>query len=140
MVRSAASMLAADSLRSALPLLLVAIVGGSLAWAFYGERGVLANQALQDELEARKEAVAERTETVAHLRLEIEQLKTVPRVQERWVREELGYVREGEILYLFPDDQTTDFEVLQDRRLRESQLGSLRGVGTPDTVTTDGAE
>lgn len=133
-------MLASDSLRSALPLLLVAIVGGSLAWAFYGERGVLANQALQDELEARQEAVAERTETVAHLRLEIEQLKTVPRVQERWVREELGYVREGEILYLFPDDQTTDFEVLQDRRLRESQLGSLRGVGPPDTVTTDGAE
>jgi len=111
-----------NSLRSALPLVLVAIVAGSLAWAFYGERGVLANRALQHELVGRTAAVDERTNTVARLRLEIGQMKTDRRTQERWVREELGYVKPGEILYLFPSDQATDFKVLRDRTLREAEL------------------
>jgi cell division protein FtsB len=112
----------AHSLRSALPLILVAVLAGSLAWAFYGERGVLANRALTRELQAREVAVSERAQTVAALRLEIEQLHGDRRVQERWVREELGYVKPGEILYLFPGDQATDFEVLHDRKLHESEL------------------
>ncbi|MCO4770458.1 MAG: septum formation initiator family protein [Deltaproteobacteria bacterium] len=110
------------SLRSAFPLVLVAVLAGSLAWAFYGDRGVLANRALQEELIARQSAVDERQTTVALLRVEIDQMKTDPLAQERWVREELGYVKPGEILYLFPSDQATDFEVVQDRRLREAQL------------------
>lgn len=116
----------APSIRSALPLLLVAILAGSLAWAFYGERGVLANRALQEEFLARQSAVEERRETVALLRLEIEQMTSDPRAQERWVREELGYVKPGEILYLFPADRATDFEVVQDRKLREATLPRMR--------------
>ena len=38
------------------------------------------------------------------------------------MREELGYVKPGEILYLFPGDRATDFEVLKDTRLREAEL------------------
>ena len=119
----------APSIRSALPLVLVAILAGSLAWGFYGERGVLANQALQEEFLARQSAVEERRQTVALLRLEIEQMTSDPRAQERWVREELGYVRPGEILYLFPADQATDFEVVQDRKLREATLPRIRERG-----------
>ena len=112
----------AHSLRSALPLLLVAVLAGSVAWAFYGDRGVLANRTLQRELVARQQAVQERATTVASLRLEIGQMKSDRLAQERWVREELGYVKPGEILYLFPGDQATDFEVLQDRKLHEAEL------------------
>jgi len=112
----------APTLRSALPLVLVAILAGSAAWAFYGDRGVLANKALQQEAVARHAAVQERTKTVALLRAEIEAMRTDPLTQERWVREELGYVRPGEIVYLFPDDRPEDFEVLGDRQLREAQL------------------
>ncbi len=113
---------AAPTLRSALPLVLVAILAGSAAWAFYGDRGVLANKALQQEVVARQAAVQERAKTVALLRAEIEAMRTDPLTQERWVREELMYVRPGEILYLFPEDRPEDFEVLKDRQLREAQL------------------
>ena len=112
----------AHSLRSALPLVLVAVVAGALAWAFYGDRGVLANRALQREFVGREAAVEERTVTVALLRTEIQEMKSDRLAQERWVREELGYVKPGEILYLFPGDRATDFEVLQDTRLREAEL------------------
>ncbi len=112
------------SLRSALPLLLVALLSGSLAWAFFGDRGVLANRALEGELLARQETIDERKQTVAHIRNEIERMKTDPLVQERWVRTELGYVRKGELIYLFPGDRSAEFEVLEDRQLRESELGS----------------
>jgi cell division protein FtsB len=110
------------SLRSALPLLLVALLSGSLAWAFFGDRGVLANRALEGELLARQEIIDERQQTVSHIRREIERMKSDPHVQERWVRTELGYVRKGELIYLFPGDRSAEFDVLEDRQLRESEL------------------
>lgn len=112
----------AHSLRSALPLVLIAFIAGALAWAFYGDRGVLANRALQRELLSRQAAVDERTVTVSLLRTEIQEIKHDRLAQERWVREELGYVKPGEILYLFPGDRAIDFKVLQDTRLREAEL------------------
>jgi len=99
------------------------MLSGSLAWAFYGDRGVLANRALEGELLARQDAIAERQQTITHIRTEIERMKSDPRVQERWVRTELGYVREGEVIYLFPGDRDAEFEVLEDRRLSASELG-----------------
>ena len=33
------------------------------------------------------------------------------------MRQELGYVRPGELLYLFPGDRAADFALLDDRRL-----------------------
>ncbi len=110
------------SLRSALPLLIVAVLSGSLAWAFFGDRGVLANRALEGELLARQETIDERRQTVEHIREEIERMKTDTHVQERWVRTELGYVRKGELIYLFPGDRSADFELIEDRRLRVSGM------------------
>ena len=110
------------SIRSALPLLLVAILSGSLAWAGFGERGILRNRELEAERLARVEAVAARKRTIEHLRGEIIRLRADAVTQERFVREELGYVRPGEVVYLFPDEQQADFELVGDRRLKESRI------------------
>ena len=66
---------------------------------------------------SREARAEERLATIEHLRSEIERMKTEPQVQERWIRQELGYVRPGELLYLFPGDRAADFALLNDRRL-----------------------
>ena len=106
-----------STLRSALPLLLLAILLIGLGWACFGDRGLLANRVLAAEIEAREARLEERRNTIASLETEAASLRNDPRVQERWIREELGYVKEGEILYLFPDDRAADFAFLKDRQL-----------------------
>ncbi len=103
--------------RSLLPLLLFAVLAGSAAWACFGDRGVLANRSLTAEVTARQAHLDERRQTIAHLRAEIVAMRRDSTVQERWVRQELGYVKDGELLYLFPGDRAADFAFLQDRRL-----------------------
>ncbi len=106
-----------NTVRSALPLLLFTVLAGSAAWACFGDRGVLANRALEAEATARRAHLDDRRQTIAHLRGEIVRMKQDATVQERWVRQELGYVKDGELLYLFPGDRAADFGFLQDRRL-----------------------
>ncbi|MEE2828198.1 MAG: septum formation initiator family protein [Myxococcota bacterium] len=106
-----------STLRSALPLLLLAILLAGAGWACFGDRGLLANRVLATEVEAREARLEERQQTIARLVLEIDRIKTDPLVQERWIREELGYVRKGEVLYLFPSDRSADFAFLEDRKL-----------------------
>lgn len=106
-----------DTLRSALPLVLFAVFAGGAAWACFGDRGILANRALAAEVAAREAGILERRQTIDFLRGEIDRMQSDPTVQEHWIRQELGYVRPGEILYLFPGDRAADFAVLGDRRL-----------------------
>ena len=106
-----------STLRSALPLLLFTILAGSTAWACFGDRGVLRNQVLLAEVEAREVRLADRRATIGHLRSEIERMRSDPLVQERWIREELGYVKPGEVVYYFPDARNADFELVGDRHL-----------------------
>lgn len=110
-------MRSSETLRSALPLVLFAVLAGGAAWACFGDRGILANRTLADEVSSREARLEERVATIEHLRSEIERMKTEPQVQERWIRQELGYVRPGELLYLFPGDRAADFALLNDRRL-----------------------
>ncbi len=110
-------MRASETLRSALPLVLFAVLAGGAAWACFGERGILANRTLAAEVSAREARLEERLATIAHLETEIRRMRDEPGVQERWVRQELGYVRPGELLYLFPGDRAADFALLDDRRL-----------------------
>jgi cell division protein FtsB len=112
-----------STLRSALPLLLLAILLVGVGWACFGDRGLLANRVLAAEIEARQDRLEERRQTIASLERETERLRTDPRVQERWIREELGYVKQGEILYLFPGDRSADFAFLKDRQLLKSRGG-----------------
>lgn len=100
-----------------MPLILFAVLAGGAAWACFGDRGVLANRTLIAEVSAREERIDERQATVAYLRGEIARMQSDPRVQERWIRQELGYVKDGEILYLFPGDRTADFDFLRDGRI-----------------------
>jgi cell division protein FtsB len=93
------------------------MVAASLAWACFGERGILANRSLQAEVSAREARIREREQTILSLRREIGWMRSDPKLQERWIREELGWVRPGEVLYLFPGDRAADFSLLQDRRL-----------------------
>jgi len=101
-----------DTLRSTLPLVLFAILAGSAAWACFGDRGLLANRDLEVELATRTAQLDERRRTIDHLKREIDAMRADPAVQERWVRQELGYVRPGELLYLFPGDRAADFTPL----------------------------
>ncbi len=110
-------MLQTDTLRSALPLVLFAVFAGGAAWACFGERGILANKSLAHEVLARQAQVVEREETIAYLRSEIDQMHTDRRAQERWIRQELGYVKDGELLYLFPGDRAADFAFVRDREI-----------------------
>lgn len=113
---------------TAIPVLVAIVVAVSLAAAFFGERGIVANDKLAIEIEAKNEALAERRETIAHLSREIERMKGDPSLQEWWVRQELGYVREGEVLYLFPGDRARDLALLGDRQLEPARtsIGSGR--------------
>lgn len=104
-----------ETFRSTLPLILFAVLAGSAAWACFGERGILTNRALLQDVETRTAELREREESIEHLRRQILAMQNDPRVQERWIREELGYVRPGEVLYLFPGDRSADFTLLQSK-------------------------
>ncbi len=106
-----------STLRSALPLLLLAILLVGVGWACFGDRGLLANRVLAAEVEARQLRLDERRQTIASIERSTHLFRTDPRVQERWIREELGYVKKGEILYLFPGDRSADFAFLKDQQL-----------------------
>jgi cell division protein FtsB len=101
-----------EALRSTLPLILFAILAGSAAWACFGDRGLLANRRLEAELATRTAQLDERRRTIDRLKREIDAMRTDPAVQERWIRQELSYVRKGELLYLFPGDRAADFTPL----------------------------
>ena len=109
-----------QTLRSAFPLVLFVILAASAAWACFGERGIIVNNSLTLEIDSRESRIEERRGVIAHLHQEIENLRSDPRVQERWVREELGYVRPGEIVFVFASDRGANFEMLNDRRLPAS--------------------
>ncbi|MBN95286.1 MAG: hypothetical protein CL928_14665 [Deltaproteobacteria bacterium] len=113
-------MTSSNSLRSVLPFVLFAVAAGGAAWACFGDRGVLTNRSLEYEELARAERLGERRATVALLRGQIQQMESEPRLQERWIREELGYVKPGEVLYLFPGDRAADFTFVEDKRLLAS--------------------
>jgi len=112
-----------STLRSAMPLLLLATLLVGVGWACFGDRGLLANRVLAAEIDARKDRLEERRQTIASLERETERLRSDPRVQERWIREELGYVKDGEILYLFPGDRSADFAFIKDRQLLKKGSG-----------------
>lgn len=107
-----------NTVKSVLPLLMFAVLAGSAAWACFGDRGVLANRALEAEALAWHQHLDARRQTIEHLRTEIALMQADATVQERWIRQELGYVKEGELLYLFPGDRAADFGFLADRRLK----------------------
>ncbi|MDQ3032877.1 MAG: septum formation initiator family protein [Myxococcota bacterium] len=68
-----------------------------------GDQGLPRYRALRDEL-AEVERINERTrEEVRHLHIEARALRSDERAIERVARDELGMVRDGEIVFQFPE-------------------------------------
>jgi cell division protein FtsB len=81
---------------------LLALTLVSVPLLLLGKRGVPRYLGLRKEL-ARVESENERlTREVRELRLETELLRTDPRAIERLARDELGMVRDGEVVFQFP--------------------------------------
>jgi cell division protein FtsB len=116
---------------------LFAILAGSAAWACFGERGIIVNTTLVAEIESREVRLDERRGVIAHLHREIEHMRRSPRVQERWVREELGFVRPGEVVFVFPADRDADFDLLEDRRLPAPAEVGAPGPGDESNGATE---
>jgi cell division protein FtsB len=74
-----------------------------IAAILFGSRGVLHLRGLQAEERGIKQRIAGLLLDNERLRSQLHQLRTDDRYLERLVREQLGFVRPGEIVYRFPD-------------------------------------
>ena len=82
-------------------------IGAALLLAgVFGSRGLLHLRTLTIEEDAITQRIASLLRGNAALREELHRLRTDDRALERRVREELGYVRDGEIVYRFPGRTT----------------------------------
>jgi len=81
----------------------VAVSAVLIAAILFGSRGLLHLRALEAEEHAIKQRIATRLRENQMLRERLHRLRTDDRYLERRVREQLGFVRPGEIVYRFPD-------------------------------------
>ena len=88
-------------------LLVVVFVGGS-ASALFGERGYFDLRRTRIEQQDLQRQVKEQLDRVRGLRDEIGRLNDDPAAIERIAREDLGYIRKGEIHFLLPKDPPPD--------------------------------
>jgi len=76
-----------------------------LVFTVFGDNGLISlvrDKRHEKSLVQEKERIEKENK---ELRQEIERLKNDPSYVERLAREELGMVKEGEIVYMFPDDE-----------------------------------
>ncbi len=88
---------------SVLALILVTLFLAGTAVALVGEGGYLDLRRAKRDLAAIQQQVDREQETVQALRREVERLKSDPAALERVAREQLGYVKPGEVTFLLPD-------------------------------------
>jgi len=81
------------------------LLAGGVALAVFGEGGWLDSRASRQELAARQAELEEQYARVMALRREVERLKTDPAAIERIAREQLGFIRPGEIVFLVPEGE-----------------------------------
>lgn len=79
----------------------VAVLVFSVGVSVFGERGVLGNRDLHARIDAEGQAAARDQVRVGELREDIRALREEPEALERRAREDLGLVREGEIVFDF---------------------------------------
>jgi len=87
-----------------LSAMLLAMLLGTL-WGPHGPHDLLILRRYRGDLEARREQLAERNAEVGTL---VQRLRSDARYLERLIRKELGYAREGELIYRFSDDASAD--------------------------------
>ena len=91
--------------RSGIVLLFVFAFLAGTAAALFGPRGYMDVRRSREELERLNAEVEAQQIRVKDLRAEVTQLQGNPSAVERLAREELGYVRPGEITFLLPDEE-----------------------------------
>jgi cell division protein FtsB len=80
------------------------LVAGSVA-ALFAERGYLDLRRSKRELERRRKLLHAQVEKVRLLRNQVAALENDPTAVERVAREDLGLVRDGEVLFLLPAEE-----------------------------------
>jgi cell division protein FtsB len=91
--------------RLLLMLMVLVFVGGSAA-ALFGERGFFDLRRSRVEQQELQRQVDEQLGRVLALKEEVGRLKEDPTAIERIAREDLGYIRHGEIHFLLPRDSS----------------------------------
>jgi len=88
--------------RRVVPLLLGAVFLAGTAAALFGEYGYLDLRRSRRELAEAEQRLQERVDRVRRLRLEVRELRHGTSGVERMAREELGFIRDGEVTFLLP--------------------------------------
>jgi len=97
------------SLRQRIALVAAAIVSAALVGAVvFGSHGLLHLRALKSEERAISQRIAGLLLESRQLRYRLQRLRSDDRYLERLAREELGFVRPGEIVYRFPGHVSRD--------------------------------
>jgi cell division protein FtsB len=89
--------------RQLLRLLCGLVFASGAVYALLGENGLFERRRLAGERERLEAEVADRRERVRRLEQERDALRADPFARERIAREQLGYVRPGEVVFLLPD-------------------------------------
>ncbi len=90
--------------RFLLLLLVLVFVSGAVA-ALFGERGYFDLRSTRMEEQNLQRQVDDQLDRVRELKKEVRALKDDPTAIERIAREDLGYIREGEIHFLLPREE-----------------------------------
>jgi cell division protein FtsB len=85
--------------KTAILIAFLLILGGLLTYTVFGKRGLLHLARVKEELRLLKEVNTQLEAENLALRKEIELLKTNPEYIEDLAREELGLVKENELIY-----------------------------------------
>jgi cell division protein FtsB len=83
----------------------VVLSAGLLVAAVFGSRGLLHLRGIQSEEQAINRRITELLRENEQLRATLAQLKSDDRAIEKRAREELGFVRPGDLVYRFPPDR-----------------------------------
>lgn len=86
-----------------LPLALLGVAIVSVPMLVMGEAGLPRFRALRAELSEVEHENDRMRREVAQLRVEVDRLRDDPEAIERIARDELGMVREGELIFQFPE-------------------------------------
>lgn len=93
-----------------LTVVLLVLIVSMLAYAIFGDRGVLRIVQAQRQQEQLQQQLSELQQQQQHLRLEIERLNNDRDYWEQLARTRLGMVREGELIYYLPEPAAEERE------------------------------
>ncbi len=99
-----------------------------LLTSLWGERGLLANQALSEQISHEEAQLARIREDNTSLSRRIASLRQDPHEVERLIRDEMNYLREGEVAYVFGEGDPSPVPAANPTRSEEHTPGGGRAV------------